>query len=306
MITGLQVAALAGALIALGCVALLWRFAPVEPDLVDAVKRLSADPSRSGAMEVPVDGRDPGSSSALNDRLGVWSMARLPAGVWSRTPEKDLALLEIPVHQFYGTKIAYGLVGLVLPPFLWAFFGLIGLPLPFTIPALASVAMAAFLFTLPNMQVREAADKARGDYRRALVAYFDLVALERVSGAGPRQAMEAAATVGDTRAFRRLEEELARSRWSGQTPWEAMAVLAEELDLPELLDLADIMRLSEHGAQVAASLRARVASMRDTALKNELARANAVSEKMSIPMSLLGVVFMAILVTPSLLRLFSS
>lgn len=304
MMTGLQVAALAGALIALGVVALLWRFAPAEPDLVDAVERLSADPTRPGAVDAPLGGDV--SSSALTDRLGVWGMARLPADVWSRTPHKDLALLEIPAHQFYGSKIAHALVGLVLPPFLWAFFALIGLPLPFAVPVLASLGLAAFTFMLPNMQVREAAEKARGEYRRALVAYFDLVALERVSGAGPRQAMEAAASVGDTRAFRRLEEELARSRWSGQTPWEAMAVLSEELDLPELVDLADIMRMSEHGAQVAASLRARVASMRDTALKDELAQANAVSEKMSIPMSLLGVVFMAILVAPSLLRLFSS
>ena len=37
-------------------------------------------------------------------------------------------------------------------------------------------------------------------------------------------------------------------------------------------------------------------------LNTELAKANEVGERMSIPMSLLGVIFLAILVAPSLLR----
>jgi hypothetical protein len=37
-------------------------------------------------------------------------------------------------------------------------------------------------------------------------------------------------------------------------------------------------------------------------LNAELARANEASEKLSIPMSILGMVFLAILITPALLR----
>jgi hypothetical protein len=37
-------------------------------------------------------------------------------------------------------------------------------------------------------------------------------------------------------------------------------------------------------------------------LNDEVALSNAVGEKMSIPMSLLGVIFLVILVTPALLR----
>ena len=63
------------------------------------------------------------------------------------------------------------------------------------------------------------------------------------------------------------------------------------------------MRLSgEEGAQVYASLRARSAAMRTAMLTAEKAKANEVAERMSIPMSLLGVIFLAILVTPALLR----
>ena len=65
-----------------------------------------------------------------------------------------------------------------------------------------------------------------------------------------------------------------------------------------------MMRLSgEEGSQIYGQLRARSASMRAAMLNDELAQANAVGEKMSIPMSLLGVVFLAILIAPALLRM---
>jgi hypothetical protein len=113
--------------------------------------------------------------------------------------------------------------------------------------------------------------------------------------------------VGDSWVFRRLSEELNRSRWSGQPPWDALHALAEELGLPELDDFADIMRLSgEEGASVYANLRARSAAMRAAMLSDEISEANAVGERMTIPGSLLGVIFMALLVAPSLLRMFSS
>jgi hypothetical protein len=113
--------------------------------------------------------------------------------------------------------------------------------------------------------------------------------------------------VGDSWVFRRLSEELNRSRWSGQPPWDSLHALAEELGLPELDDFADIMRLSgEEGASVYANLRARSAAMRAAMLSDEISEANAVGERMTIPGSLLGVIFMALLVAPSLLRMFSS
>ena len=55
-----------------------------------------------------------------------------------------------------------------------------------------------------------------------------------------------------------------------------------------------------------ATLRARSAAMRTAMLNDELAQANAVGERMSMPGSLLGVIFMALLVAPSLLRMFTN
>ncbi len=300
MTTGLQLALAAGALVVLGVVLLVVRLMPAEPDLAEALGRLTPARGRNHTLSAA-------SVSTGKERLGVWAMKALPPAMWVRTPTRELALLRIPLARFYGDKLTFAFLGLLIPPLLAWFFGLIGLGFPVTIPALASLGLAVVMFFLPNYNAVDDARRARLEFTRALGAYIDLVALERHSGSGVRQAMEAAAEVGDSWVFTRLSEELTRSRWSGLPPWDALHTLAEELGLPELDDFADIMRLSgEEGASVYANLRARSAAMRTAMLNDEIAEANAVGERMTIPGSLLGVIFMALLVAPSLLRMFSN
>jgi type II secretion system (T2SS) protein F len=296
VITGLQLAILAGGLTGLGLSLLVARLLPAEPDLVDALERVSTTRARStGRVAVARSGKE---------RLGLWGLRVLPPGLWTRTPVRELALLRIPVARFYGEKLTFAGLGLLIPPCLTLLFSTLGFDIPIQIPALASLALAAVMFFIPNYNALDEARKARVEFSRALGAYIDLVALERHNGTGARQAMEAAAGVGDSWVFTRLSEELARSRWSGLPPWDALHTLAAELGLPELDDFADIMRLSgEEGASVYATLRARSASMRTAMLNDEIAQANAVGERMTIPGSLLGVIFMALLIAPSLLRM---
>jgi len=297
MTTGLQLALVGGALIGLGIALLLWRLAPAEPDLADALKRLSPTrhPRHNSAVSVARDGRE---------RMGIWAMKWLPAATWASTPTKDLAILRISVARFYGEKLLYGIVGLLIPPLLSALFMVLGFDLRLIIPLFGTLALAILMFFLPDYNVRDEARKARIEFARSLGAYIDLVALERNSGSGARQALEAAAEIGDSWIFRRLSEELARSRWSGEAPWDALHALSDQLGLPELDDVADIMRLAgDEGAQIYGNLRARSSSMRSAMLNAELAKANAVGERMSIPMSMLGVIFLAILIGPALLRI---
>ncbi|MFC8501033.1 type II secretion system F family protein [Pedococcus sp. NPDC057267] len=297
MATGLQLALVAGALVGLGVALLVWRLAPADPDLDDALQRLSPEHAKRRSVEATHTASD------TRERLGVWGMKTLPAGAWGTIPVKELAILRMPISRYYGEKIMFALLGLAIPPLMTTFFTLLGARLPIFIPAVATLGLATVMFFLPNYNVRDDAKRARAEFSRALGAYIDFVALERYSGSGPRQAMEVAAGVGDSWVFRRLSEELARTRWSGLTPWDALHGLALELGLPELDDLADIMRLSgEEGAQIYRSLRARSSGMRSALLATEKGKANEVGEKMSIPMSLLGVIFLAILVAPALLR----
>lgn len=293
--TGIQLAAGGGALIMLGVVLLVWRLSPAEPALGDALERLSPRRQRGS-----LDGSD---GSSVRDRAGLWAMKRLPDGIWGKVPTRELALLRVSHSRFYGEKILYALMGMLVPPLFTLFFNAMNLGLPLFIPVLGSVVGAGAGFFLPDYNVRDEAKAARIEFSRALGAYIDFVALERNAGAGPRQAMEVAAQIGDSWVFERLAEELARTRWSGVTPWAALHSLAEELALPELDDLADIMRLSgEEGAQVYTNLRARSASMRTSMLNAEKGKAAEMSERLYVPMSMLGVVFLALLIAPSLLR----
>ncbi|WP_245988373.1 hypothetical protein [Flexivirga caeni] len=295
--TGLQLALLGGALIALGVVCLIWRFIPAEPDLADALNRLSPVHGRRTANPPLAEPAD------RTERLGRWAMKTFPPAAWVRTPTKELAILRIPVARFYGEKLMFAAVGLIIPPFFTFLLGVFGLHLPIVLPVIATLALAAVMFFIPDLNARDDAKKSRAEFSRALGAYIDLVALERNSSSGSRQAMEVAAAVGDSWVFKRLSEELALSRWNGVAPWDALKALADELGLPELEDLASILRLSgEEDAQIYNQLRARSASLRAAMLNTELANANEIGERMSIPMSLLGVIFMALLVAPALLR----
>jgi hypothetical protein len=292
MTTGLQLALLGGAMVGLGLALVVWRLAPSDPDLTDALNRLSPTYGRRTSASGVADGDPDG-----RERLGLWAMKVLPAGLWGTIPARELAILQISVARFYGEKVTFALLGLLGPVLISGFFTLIGLNLPFVIPTFGALALAAVMWFLPNYNVHDDAEKARVEFSRVLGA------LERKSGSGSRKALEEAAQPGETWVFRRLTEEFNRSSWNGQPPWDSLRQLSEELGIPELDDLADIMRLSgEEGAQVYTNLRARGAAMRSAMLSAEVAKANAVAERMYIPGSLVGVIFMALLVAPALLR----
>jgi len=299
MTTGLQIALLGGALVGLGIAALIWRLAPARADVADVIRRYSAEGARDRAATEAATT----TATSTSERLGVWALRRFPASWWGKTPTKELALLQIPLHRHYGSKILFAVVGLIIPPVIGYACSVAGFPLPIAVPTLGSLVFAGLMFFLPDYNARDDARKARAEFGRALGAYTDLVALERLGGSGSRQAMELAAEVGDNWVFRRLSEELARSGWSGLAPWDALHALADELGLPELDDLADIMRLSKEGSQVYSQLRARSEGLRSAMLNTELGKANAVGERMTIPMALLSIMFLVILVTPALIRL---
>jgi len=288
---------LAGALVGLGVALLASRLVPVQPDAADVIARLGRRRPPAQRLDADCDSDD------LEHRLGLWAYRWLPSLVWARTPVTQLALLRKPLARFYGEKVVFALVPLVGVPILTAIISL-ATPVPWAMPVAGSVGLAVGLWFVPNLFVVADAKTARSDFTRELAAYIDLVAMERSNGSGPRQAMEVAAQMGDSWVFGRIGEELARSRWSGVPPWDALQALSEQLGLPELAELADIMRLSgEEGAQVYITLRARSSALRNALLNAELENANAANERMSMPASMLGVVFLVILIGPALIRL---
>jgi hypothetical protein len=222
---------------------------------------------------------------------------------WLPVPAADLALLGQDTEGFLASKVICGLLGLATIPVLDALLELGGARLPLAVPAVASVLLGVLLFFAPDLVTRVNAAEKRADFRHALTSYLDLVALERGAGAGPTEALEAAAEIGQGWAFQRIASALDQARRSGAAPWTALAELAAQTGVSELADLADIAEVAGHeGARILETLAARAASMRAQALAADRAKAGARSTTMVVPIALLGAGFLLLLVFPVVYR----
>jgi Flp pilus assembly protein TadB len=280
---------LAGALAGLGVFAAVAQLMPSGPRLDAALARIHA----AGSDEPDVAG--------LRRSLSQFAAA-LP---WLPVPAADLALLGQDRERWFGNKIICWLTGLAIVPALTALFALAGNRPSWTIPAVVSLALGTGLFLTPDLVIRVNAAEKRADFRHALTSYLDLVSLERGAGAGPTEALEAAAQIGGGWAFARIGAALDASRKAGRPPWEGLAALADETGVVELADLADIAEVAgNEGARILQTLAARAESMRAEALSATKAKAGARSTTMVIPIALLGAGFLLLLIFPIVYRTF--
>jgi pilus assembly protein TadC len=303
MATALTATVLAGAAAGLGVALVVRELLPAQPQLAAALDRLAPPrPNAAPTAQEPIG--DAASTRRLETRVGLLTLRYLSGLPLLSVPTRELALLRIPVVRHLGQKVLLGLLGLLFPVLFTTVALSVGLALPLAFQALSALVLAAGLFLLPDVEVRRKAAAAREEFARATSAYLDLTALERAAGAGATQALEQAATVGDSWVFVRLREQLTRARLSGTAPWDGLHELASELALPELSDLADIMRLSgEEGAAVADTLRARSRGLRTALLTKEQTRANEDSERMVVPVAVLGLIFLVLLGAPAIVRI---
>ncbi|MGY6027045.1 type II secretion system F family protein [Streptomyces spinosirectus] len=235
---------------------------------------------------------------------GRWLLARLERLPGVRVPTTNLALLGQGPGQFMLKKIVLTAVGLLCPVIATIPWIVAGVGLPFYVPAGAGLLVAGLLFITPDLAVRDQAQRAREEFAHALSAYLDLVALKRAADAGPAEALEKAAAVGEGWPFLYLQGALRRARLEKIPPYQALTELAREYHLPVLDDVADIMRGSAtDGAAVYTALRARTAALNAELLADQAAEANAVSEKMTAPGALLAVLVMLLMAFPAVIRM---
>ena len=277
---------LAGAATGAGAGCVLMALAPSAPDLTSALANLSPD-------LVP--------ASARKQQQGVLARFDRPAS------RRSIELLGDSLDGFRLKKLLFGGLGLAFPPVLAALMAFIGLSLPLALPGFASLALGAALFFAPDLDLQRRAAAGKDELRRAVCVYLELVALERIADAGTAEALQRAAAIGDGLAFTLIRDSLVRAQLSGQPAWQGLATLGERVRLPELADVADIMRVSgEDGAAVYTTLRARAASLRTAVLTATTAEANAASEHMIMPVAVLGIAFMALLGYPAFARILFS
>lgn len=210
--------------------------------------------------------------------------------VLGRTPERHLA-----------EKVSLALVGLLLVPAFVAVLALGGTTFAWEVPLWAAVVMAAGGFILPDLGIHSEAIKRRADFRHALGSFLDLVVIALAGGAGVEGALAEGAAVGRGWAFAQLRRALDEARLTRTPPWGPLGRLGAELGVPELSELAATVALAgAEGAKVRASLAAKANSIRAHALAEAQADAEAMSERMSLPVVVLFAGFLLFVGYPAL------
>jgi Type II secretion system (T2SS), protein F len=285
----------AGVLVGLGLFLLLRELLPAGARLDAALARLAAGRDDPGRRSVAA-------RQAARGTLGRRVRAVAP---WLPVPVTDLALLGQDPEGWLVSKITCGLVGVALPPLLGGLAIVAGVRLPWSIPVVVGLALGVLFFFAPDLVTRVNAAEKRTDFRYALSSYLDLVGLERGAGAGPTEALEAAALIGGGWAFERIAMALESARGVGRPPWAGLAHLAGEMGVEELASLADIAGVAgEEGGRVMDTLSALAASMHGEALANTRAKAGSRSTTMVVPIALLATGFLLLLAFPVLYRSF--
>lgn len=293
----------AGAGVGAGLALLVRELLPAPPQLGAALERLRT----SEQPAAPAEGRSWTSRRALEQSLGSWlvrNVAELPGvGI----PRKDLKLIGQSVESFLVTKVGLVVLGLAVPPYLAVIAMVLGSGLPWTVPTVAGLAISAFMWFLPDYDVRTKAARARYEFAHAVDAYLDLVALKRIGDSGTTESLEQAARVGNGWAFVLLQDALLDARLNNEPPWDGLRRLADDLDLPDADSVADIGRLSgEDGARIYETLRARSLAVRTRLLNAQAERAKSATSQLDAPAAMLLVVMLVLLGYPLFARILSS
>ncbi len=296
--TGAAAALLAGALVTTGVWLIVGVLRPQPPRLDDVLGRLSGMPTASARADLDV-----AESSAL-EHLGAAAYRRLRLPL-AEKQRRALQLKGRSIGDFFAEKLIWALLGLIAPPLLGLSFAAVTGTYGY-VPVVAGLFCAVIGFFVPDLLLGRQARKSQTDVREALFTYFDLVVLERLANRSGPQALAAAAEVSNHPIFRRIRSTLDRARLEQTAPYPELKRLATELELTELTDIADVMRLDESGAALAGVLRARVKELRDAHLTDQRIAAQTVSERLTLPMVVPTLVFTLILFVPPLLRLMST
>lgn len=286
---------LAGMLTCGGLVALVAAAVPAPPRLQPALDRLVGDHSVSGPDQVLVV------AGSRSERLGALLYRRSPIPLSSRQ-RKLLRLQNKPIAEFYADKIVMAVVGAILPALIGFAWGwMTGKPTWW--PAGLALAGLVLGFMMPDLLLRRSAAASQSRAVESLLVFIDLVTLERLANASAAEALQSAASLSDVPLFVQIRTALERARLEQQSPYGELRRLADELELPELRDVTDIMQLDESGAALSGTLRARVKELRNAHLTREQVAAGAAAEGMTIYMTIPALIFGMIFLGAAMLTL---
>lgn len=285
----------AGALVG-GGLWLMWTgWLPARPSLKWALDRLGQ----------PVPEVVPVSRDTLDARLGakfrkvgfvdhaVLAM-RTDLRVLRRSPDEQAAII-----------VAYGLLGFLWAPIVAAGGWLVGFRLPVAIPLWFALAGAGIGVVTAVRSAKTAAAQRRRAFSHALSSFCDVTGMCLAAGRGVESSLETAAQTGQGWAFSELQTALRTGYVRGDTPWQALARLGDEADLPDLTELAAAVSLAgEEGAAVRHTVTSKAKAIRERLTADAERSAANTTERMGVPATLLLLGFIIFLGFPALSVLF--
>ena len=292
--------ALVGAGIGATLFALGWRLFPPKPSPLVGLGRFDA---RDRVPSVPAGGGDRMLGAGVWARAGRWLAEELGRrGLAYTTLRQDLALTGRSFESVLGRKVMAFVAGFALVAVTAIAVQVAsGLALPAGASLLLALLVGGGFFFIPDLEARQEASARRRDFRRALGAYLDLVALEMAGSAAPTEALPNAARVGAGWPMALLRDTLWRATMSGQDQWEALTELGARIGVTELRDLGTLVRLvGRDGARVRATLTARAATMRRQELAAAEGEAGQKDQSMLLAQVLIGFGFIAFITYPAI------
>ncbi len=286
---------LSGMLLASGLICLVIAFARSTPRLEAALEMMGGDGTET------LHPSDVGPISGQSERLGALLYRVVPIPL-SNGQRGALRLQDKSIPEFYADKAVMAIIGALLPGLVGAAFAYLTGHLS-VIPALAAVVGGAMGFFVPDLALRRTTARVQSGATEALLVYIDLVTLERLTNASATQALQNAAALSDVPLFVQIRTALERAQLEQQSPYAELRRLSDQLKLPELSDIADVMQLDETGAALSGTLRARVRELRDAHLTREHIKASAAAEGMTIFMTLPALIFGLIFLVAAMLRI---
>jgi len=290
---------LLGAGVGLG-VLLTWRALAPRPPSIDAVLAGLARPG------IAIDTAAPTTRDEF-DRIGSTARRLVESlGYDTERHHQELELVGRTPERHAFDKLLGAVAGLLVPNLAATALVVMGIPAPLGLIAIFSLVTAVAGFLLPDMLLRDEADKRRRAFRHTLSSYLDLVNVLLAGGAGIETALHAAADAGDGWGYQTIRAELRRARLTGQSPWDTFAQLDARLGINELAELAASVSLAgSHGARIRASLAAKADTLRGHQVAETEAAAEAATERMTVPVAVLLFGFLVFIAYPAVVQITS-
>ncbi len=270
-------------------------WSPTPPPLQGVLGRLG-----TGPVEV-----DPVSRDNLDVRVGVWARK---VGIVEHTVaamRADLRVLHRSPDEQAALLVTYAFLGFVWAPVVAAGGWLVGFRVPLVVPGWLALAGAGIGVVTAVRSVTTAAAVRRQEFSHALSSFCDVTGMCLAAGRGVESSLETAARTGDGWAFGELQTALRTGYVRGDTPWDALARLGVDADLPDLAELAAALSLAgDQGAAVRDTVTSKARAIRERITSDAERSAAAVTERMGIPATLLLFGFVVFLGFPAIAVLF--